>query len=240
MNILAINGSPRGRRSNTHRMIKEILKGAKMKRATTDNVFLSELKIKHCLGCFACWSSKKNRECIIKDDMQLIIEKYLQADIIIYGTPLYSDNISSLLKTFIDRCLPMLSPHLEKDMGGEYRHNEGDTPKAKFIIVSNGAFPEPSQFQVISHYFKRLARNVNTEVIAEIYRGQGLWLSLPKYSDNRPIIDAYFQLLNHVGEVIAINGTLSEEVQLSLQKEFASDDEYMRDREIYWKSMLSD
>jgi len=220
-------------------MIKEILKGAETKGAKTENVFLSELKIAHCVGCFACWLDKDGG-CIIDDDMKLIIEKYLQADIIVYGTPLYSDNVSSLLKTFIDRCLPMLSPNLERDVGGEYRHKEDDNPTVKFVIVSNGTFPEPSQFQVISHYFKRLARNTTTEVIAEIYRGQGLWLSLPKYSDKRPIIDAYYQLLNQVGEEIVMKGALSEEVRLGLEKEFASYDEYMRERENFWKSMLND
>jgi len=237
MKILSINGSPRGRRSNTHKMIREILKGAKAKGAEVENIFLSNMNIEHCHGCFACWLNK-NRECPIKDDMQVLANKWLQSDIVICGTPLHSDNISSMLKVFIDRCLPMISPYMEKDDKGEYKHKKSNFETPKCVVVSNGAYPEPSQFQVISHYFKRLSRNSNIEIIAEIYRGQGAWLSLPDFSNNRAYVDAYYELLNQVGEELITDRALSEKTQLKLSEPLGSYDEYINDLEGFWKKSI--
>ena len=239
MKILSINGSPRGKNSNTHKMINEILSGAKSRGAEVENVFLSEMRIEYCRGCFACWLSKDGK-CIIKDDMQSLIDNYTQADILMYGTPLYTDNVSALLKTFTDRCLPTVSQYMDKDREGEYKHKENDIRIPKYVIVSNGAFPEPSQFQVVSHYFNRLARNSNTEVIAEIYRGQGQWLDLPKYSRNRIFVDDYFKLLNQVGEEIVVNGALSEETQAKLLEPLGTYDEYVHQLSGYWQKVLND
>jgi len=233
MKITSVNGSPKGRNSNTHKMMKEIIKGVEAQGAEVESIFLSEVKVKHCLGCLACWLDK-NKECVIKDDMAMLIDKWTQSDIVICGTPIHSDNVSSILKTFIDRCIPIVSPFMDKDEHGEYKHKENDRHIPKCVIVSNGAYPEQSQFQVISHFFKRLARNSNMEIIAEIYRGQGSWLTLPEFSPNRVYVDAYFELLNRVGEEIVISGTLSDETQSKLAEPLGSFDEYMSNLESYW------
>lgn len=240
MKILSINGSPRGHSSNTNKMIIEILKGAEEKGAETEKILLSELDIKHCRGCFCCWMNKNNK-CIINDDMEELIEKYTKSDIVIYGTPLFMDNVSSILKVFIDRCIAIVCPYMERDAKGEYRHVKSSSFRIpKFVVVSNAAFPENSQFQVVSHYFKRLARSMHTEVIAEIYRGQGLLLALPKHADDRYIIDNYKKLLYRAGKEIVENFVINEKTQTEIDKSLVSYDKYINGIEDYWKKVLED
>lgn len=93
--ILFISGSPR--EGNTHFILKKIASQIKMKGET---IFLKDRNIKHCSGCQACDQTGK---CAIRDDMAQIAPKLLTAKIIIIGTPNYYDNVTGLLKDFIDR-----------------------------------------------------------------------------------------------------------------------------------------
>lgn len=95
MNILAINGSPKGERSNTWRLTSAFLDGITVQEESAyeqtpaiETLNVSKLDIKPCLGCFSCWS-KTPGTCCIHDDMRAVIEKILWADIIIWSFPLY-------------------------------------------------------------------------------------------------------------------------------------------------------
>lgn len=109
--------------------------------------------------------------------MAEIISLIEDADVRVLATPLYFDNSSSLLKTFIDRLMVTASPYWGKDKEGECRHL---TIKAapQLIMMSNCGFPEKSHFQVISHWLKRHVRNLNAQIIGEIYVPQGALLSV--------------------------------------------------------------
>lgn len=65
------------------------------------NVYtLSMYEVKECLGCLKCMKLGK---CIQKDDMEKLQREMIDADIVIWGTPVYMDGISGVLKNFIDR-----------------------------------------------------------------------------------------------------------------------------------------
>jgi multimeric flavodoxin WrbA len=51
MKVTVFNGSPRGRDSNTHRIVEPLLEGAREAGAEAEEVFLVERDIKHCRGC---------------------------------------------------------------------------------------------------------------------------------------------------------------------------------------------
>ena len=51
MKLTVFNGSPRGRNSNTHRIVEPLLEGAREAGAETEEVFLVERDIEHCRGC---------------------------------------------------------------------------------------------------------------------------------------------------------------------------------------------
>ncbi len=103
MKFLAVCGSPR--KGNTEAMLNEFLRGAKSAGAETELVLLRRLNIKHCGGCKSC---KQTGECHIKgDDMQALYAKLLSADVLVFGSPNYFDNMSGLMKDFFDRTVPL-------------------------------------------------------------------------------------------------------------------------------------
>jgi len=116
LKILGIVCSPR-KGGNTEILVKEALAGAKETGANTELLQISEMKIAPCDGCTTC---HQTGECKIKDDMQKIYNKILEADGIILGTPVYFWTISGQTKTLIDRTYALRHPHhkLKNKVGG--------------------------------------------------------------------------------------------------------------------------
>jgi len=100
MKVLGIMGSPR-RQSNTEILLDKALEGAREAGAEVEKVLVSKLKISPCLEIYACL---KDGDCAIKDDMQLLYKKLLEADHIIFASPIFFYGITSQAKAIIDRC----------------------------------------------------------------------------------------------------------------------------------------
>ncbi len=100
MRIIAISGSPRGKESNTRRLVELVLEGARSAGAETELADLSELHINYCTACNACHVTG---ECVIDDEMAPLKDKMLAADGLVLGSPLYFDGVTAQLKTVIDR-----------------------------------------------------------------------------------------------------------------------------------------
>jgi multimeric flavodoxin WrbA len=96
--VLLISGSPR--KGNTDFILSTIYNKLD---SNKELVFLKDKEIKHCIGCLNCHDKP---QCIINDDMTEIRSKLIDADIIVIGTPNYFDNITGLLKDFVDRTHP--------------------------------------------------------------------------------------------------------------------------------------
>jgi multimeric flavodoxin WrbA len=112
MKLISVCGSPRN--GNTEWMLKQLHALAASRGISSDLILLRKHEIKPCNGCLSCEKGGKDRKgiCSIKDDMQDIYPRLLEADIIVYGTPVYFEMLSGLLKNFIDRTCPIW-PKLE-------------------------------------------------------------------------------------------------------------------------------
>ncbi|MGA1845442.1 MAG: flavodoxin family protein [bacterium] len=97
--ILGVVGSPR-RNGNTHILVSTILEGAAAHGAATEVLFLDDLEIKECDGCHACWRGKG---CSKQDDMNTLYPRIIEADALVFGTPVYWYGPTALMKGFVDR-----------------------------------------------------------------------------------------------------------------------------------------
>lgn len=233
MKIVLINGSPKGRSSNTHIMAEAFLQGAQEAGAETLNVFLAEKEIRHCRGCFSCWL-KTPGHCAIDDDMKHILSEADGADVLILASPLYFDTISGMLKVFMDRMIVKGDPHFSKTANGESRHwKKPDEKMPRLLMMSNCGFPERSHFQAISHWVQRAALNMQTELLGEIYAAQGGLLPL-----ELPQVKSYLQWTKKAGCEIARGQALSTETRQALEHSFLPDDVYTQNANQYFDSLL--
>ncbi len=100
MKILGINGSPRGERSATLKLITAVLEGAKENGADVDVVNLIDLDIKFKNACSACFQEGK---CADDDDFPALYTKIKAADGLVLGSPVYIDQLTGQMKLLIDR-----------------------------------------------------------------------------------------------------------------------------------------
>ena len=234
MKITAFNGSHYKGKSNTEVMVDEFLEGASQAGAKTESILLIEYNIRHCTQCMDCFSQG---HCSVPDDMPRLIQKFVNSDIVVLATPLYMDMVSSVLKAFIDRLLPLLDPHFEKDENGEYRHYKRNVKYPEFVVISNGHMPERSQFQAVRLYMSRLARTMHTRVIGEIYRSTGGLLTTEEEAF-RPAVNKYKQYLQQAGRDIALRGRISDETAQQLETDLVPVNEYINYANRMWDKLL--
>ena len=108
MNVLGIVCSPR-KGGNTEILIKEALAGANEGGAESELLTMWDKEIKPCDGCGAC---HKTGVCHIKDDMLIVSKKMLNADGIIFGTPVYFYTLSAQAKILLDRTYALRYPKI--------------------------------------------------------------------------------------------------------------------------------
>ena len=100
MKILGIMGSPR-LKGNTDLLLDEALKGAESRQAGVEKIIVDKMKITPCREYYGCL---KDGNCVMRDDMDVIIPKLIEADGIIVASPIFFYGITAQLKALIDRC----------------------------------------------------------------------------------------------------------------------------------------
>jgi len=100
MKIIGINGSPKREKSQTRLLVMGVLEGARQSGADVTFVDICGLEIKYCTACGTCYAKG---ECIHDDDFPMLLEKMLDADGIVFGSPNYINSVTAQLKTVFDR-----------------------------------------------------------------------------------------------------------------------------------------
>jgi multimeric flavodoxin WrbA len=227
MKITAFNGSPKAERGNTHVMVDAFLAGAQAAGAESENVFLAKKKIAPCTACNACWL-KTPGKCSQRDDMDELLAKAIASDVIVFATPVYVDNVTGLMKNFMDRLIPLGDPHWEKDANGECRHVMRNEKPRKIAVISNCGFPQQSHFQVLRLLFRRVARNIGAELIAEVYRDGGGILTAPA-GELQPLIARYKLLVEKAGREAVESSRLSAATIAELERPLLPAQNYVDD-----------
>mgnify|MGYP005762896261 FL=1 len=105
--IVQGGGRPKG---NTAQLVQAFAEGAKDAGHTVETVSLLKQEVKGCLGCNAC---RYGKPCIQKDSFNEMVPRILEADLIVFASPLYFWTVSSKIKAFIERfyCIAQEDPN---------------------------------------------------------------------------------------------------------------------------------
>jgi multimeric flavodoxin WrbA len=102
MKVIAFNGSPR-KEGNTSILIHHVFNELEKQGIETDLVQLSAKEIHGCIACYKC-SQNQDRHCAVNSDAaNEYIDKMLEADGIILGSPVYFQGVTPEMKALIDR-----------------------------------------------------------------------------------------------------------------------------------------
>ena len=196
MNILVLNCSPKGERSNTYRLTRAFLDGIRVDvpDAQVRELTVKNLNLKSCLGCFSCWN-KTPGKCCLNDDMAGVIEDMLWADVTVWSFPLYYFGMPGPMKNLMDRQLPMSLPFMtaESESGGHpARYDMGG--KRTVVISTCGFYTAEGNYDGVNATFDHLCGKGNYETI---YCGQGELFRVPELHERT---DAYLSDVRAAGQ----------------------------------------
>lgn len=97
--VLILSGSPR-KNGNSDTLCNEFMRGAIESGNQVEKIRVAEKNIGFCRGCYAC---EKTGKCIINDDMAEVLQKIIDADVLVLASPVYFYSIDAQLKAVIDR-----------------------------------------------------------------------------------------------------------------------------------------
>lgn len=109
--VIILSASPR-KGGNSDTLCDQFMLGVKEAGHQVEKIHVHQKKIGYCMACYGC---KKTGKCIQKDDMDGILDKMIQADVIVLSTPVYFYSMDGQLKTLIDRTLPRYTEINNKD-----------------------------------------------------------------------------------------------------------------------------
>jgi len=99
MKIIVLKGSP-NRHGSSNLLADNFIMGAKEAGHDVEDIDAAHANIKPCIGCLNCGYEG---ECALSDDMDVIREKIIGADMLVFATPLYYWGMTAQLKTLVDR-----------------------------------------------------------------------------------------------------------------------------------------
>lgn len=192
--VLGISGSARSssdmaqESSNSEELLRRCLNYCKKLGAEIELIPLKDYKIEHCKACYSTTNTQCHFYCScypkgtpLADDMSNILyDKVISADAIIFATPVNNFKISTLMAAFIDRCISLdgsLSPANPKD------------PKNKELNIKHMKFIEKTADSKIPG--SGMLRRFSGKIAGVIVTGHEEGASM--------VISNLFMTLNHFG-----------------------------------------
>lgn len=209
MNILLINASPKGDKSNTFKLSKAFCDGiCEQTSANLEILDLARLNIKDCRGCFVCWRDTPG-VCCIKDDMGDCLEKIKTADIIVWSFPLYYFGLPSRVKAFLDRQLPLSLPFMNKNAhGGSHPHRYDDLHQKNVLISTCGFYTTENNYSAVTTQFDRIFGENN---YTSIFCAQG---ELFRVEELRSLTEPYLEQVKKAGKEFISGGIKEDTVNI--------------------------
>jgi multimeric flavodoxin WrbA len=236
MKVLAINGSPHVEKGNTDLILKPFLDGMKQAGAEVELFYTKRLNINPCLGEHNCWF-KTPGVCSQKDDMQQIIPKLMEADVLVLATPVYVDGMTGPLKNLLDRAIPIGDPVIE--MRDEHcRHRARKEIKdGKLVLVSNCGFWELDNFDPLVVHMQAVSRNLGREFAGALLRPHGP--ALKAMMDQGMPVNDVLEAAKEAGRQLVKDGRMNPETLKIINRELLPQQMYVNIANQYARDRLA-
>ena len=217
MKVLAINGSPHMVEGNTAMILNPFLEGMMGAGADVDLFYTRKLKIGPCNGDMSCWFVNPGT-CGQKDDMQMLLPKFKEADVIVWASPVYYAGVTGPLKNLMDRQLPL---HMQGELGSK---------KQKIVLVSTCGAWEVSMFDPLLQQMKALYGRPegSSDFAGALLRPMAEGMKEMIKAGETGLVEGVFRAAKEAGRQLAKEGKISEELQKEVSRELMPRDAYYK------------
>ncbi len=226
MRICALNGSLRGSWGATHKILQSMGMGVTVSGGIWDEVHLSEHKIESCRACNHCQNTKTYK-CVFdgRDDAAKVFKHMVDADLLVYASPVYVFGMSSLLKRFIERIYsraPIEGALLTKS--GLFFHATDRSLTGKpFVSVVVCDNMENLTVRNTKEYFRVFGRFMDAPHVAHLERrSAAAWMAALGGTDEKAQLRAEKVLAAYVqaGQDLVIKGSISKGTKRITEQKF--------------------
>jgi len=153
--VIAFNGSTRTDKGNTERLMAPFLDGMREAGAEVELYYTSKLRVKDCLGEFHCWTEALG-ECIQRDQMDELMPRLREADIMVLGIPRYVP-LPAGMQAFLNRLMPLVDPTLEFRDGRTVARPLGNVRMSKIALVTVSGWWEVGNMDLVVDVVREMA-----------------------------------------------------------------------------------
>ena len=154
--VLVLSASPR-KGGNSDTLCDQFILGAIEAGNPSEKIFLRDKEINYCLACDTCQGN--GGDCERKDDMAEILDKMIEADVIVMATPVYFYTMNGQMKTLIDRTYA--------------RYTEMEDKEIYFIMTA--AVPRKEALERTIEGFRGFTSVLSGAIEMGIIYGTGAW-----------------------------------------------------------------
>jgi len=197
-------------------ILNPFLEGMKEAGSDVEIFFTSKLKIGPCNGDMSCWFVNPGK-CAQKDDMQMLLPKIKEADVIVWASPVYYAGVTGPLKNLMDRQLPL---HL---LGEQARQQ-------KAVLVSTCSAWELSMFDPLLLQMKAIYTrpDESSDFAGALLRPMADGMKEMIKAGETRLVEGIFQAAREAGRQLAKEGMISEEIQKQVSQELMPRDAYYK------------
>ena len=159
MQVTTILGSPR-KKGNTAKVLSWFEDEMKAQGHEIDRINLVDSEVKGCLGCGGCQKKTDEPGCVQKDDALTIFSRMMNADAVVYTSPLYCWGFASQIKALIDRHICLV-----KGYGTSHYKSFIDGKTTALLVTCAG--PIENNADIIQMIFDRLNNYCKSKAVGK-------------------------------------------------------------------------
>ena len=158
MNITILNGDMAEGESAFTNYVTLFSKKLEAQGHSVDHFRLNDMDLHFCTGCWTCWW-KTPGVCAIKDDGAQVLKTIINADFLVFASPLMAGFTSSRLKLITDRLVGLLHPYIELHQG-EYHHRKRYETYPDFgLVLEREDDTDEEDLRIVRNIYERFSIN---------------------------------------------------------------------------------
>jgi hypothetical protein len=167
--VVAINGSPRGERGNTERVLAPFLQGMADGGDAVETFYANHLAIAPCsCGRLACWNDTPG-QCCLRDDMDMLYPRLKAADTLVLATPRYIP-LPGGMQNILNRLCPLIIPELTFRDGRTAGRFRDDVAIRRIALVAVGGWIEIENLSLLVEIVCEIAADASVPFSGALLR----------------------------------------------------------------------
>jgi hypothetical protein len=162
MRITILNGEPASSSSQLDGYLQRLAEHLGAEHQIT-LMTLRDLDVKYCTGCFGCWV-KTPGECVAADDSAAVCRAVINADFVLFASPLIMGFVSALLKKVTDKLIPLVHPYIVVDQGEAHHLARYEAYPVLGLLLARGPDADDEDARITTDIYRRTALNFKSDL----------------------------------------------------------------------------